>query len=306
MYMCCADAADASSADIAGSCSTDAHRGSDFEQDDDVDQMRPVLRWAGSKRALLPELIQRLPAGSRYIEPFAGSACLYFATRPRRAVLADHNDALIGFYKTLRRRPRDVAAELQRWDTDSETYYKVRAIEPSSLSAAARAARFLYLNRLCFNGVYRTNRGGAFNVPYGTRPGSMPTETMLVRTATALRACELRCGDFESTVADVCAGDVVYLDPPYTQRPEAAYGMYGYGSFDASDLDRMIACLGRIDDVGATFLFSYADVPEIFSRLRERWKVDMVDAQGRIAAQLRSRTRRTELLVTNAASATTR
>lgn len=264
---------------------------------------KPVLRWAGSKRELLPQLTQFFRASAatgRYVEPFAGSACLFFSLRPGSAVLGDLNDELISTYRQLGKHPRQVARTMRRWKSDEATYYEVRAVDPDALDPVPRAARFLYLNRLCFNGVYRTNRAGRFNVPYGSKTGALPDEAHLYRCSVALRDAELRNGDFEATTADVKGGDFVYLDPPYTQDPRSAYGVYGYGSFDASDLDRVLATLRRIDDAGATFLFSYAAVDGLNEALRESWSLSEVGVSGRIAAAADCRRTRTEVLITNA------
>lgn len=266
----------------------------------------PALRWAGSKRALISHLSARFRASEsthrRYIEPFAGSACLFFALRPAAAVIADLNTELIATYEMIRDHPRLLARAMHGWSTDRETYYSVRAISPADLDPLERAARFIYLNRLCFNGVYRTNRQGKFNVPYGTRTGALPDERHLYRCSLALRDAELRAGDFEATTADVGTGDFVYLDPPYTQDPRNAYGLYGYGSFEAGQVDRAISTLARIDDQGATFLFSYAEVDGLEDRLRPGWSMETVAVAGRIAANTTSRRLRREVLVTNAAA----
>lgn len=260
----------------------------------------PFLRWAGSKRTLLPHLVPLVPlSGGRYIEPFAGSACLFFATRPRAAVIADLNRELIETYRVLRRHPRRLTRALYGLPTDRDTYYKVRALEATSLGTIDRAARFIYLNRLCFNGVYRTNRLGRFNVPYGARTGALPTESHLLRCSVALRDADLRDGDFEQTTADAREGDFVYLDPPYAQNPKQAYGVYGYGSFDAGELGRIFELLRRLDRAGVTFLFSYAALPELGPQLASNWTVEQVVANGRVAASVASRAARQELIITN-------
>ncbi len=260
----------------------------------------PVLRWAGSKRSLLPQLMPHVTrAGGRYIEPFAGSACLFFAARPRQAMLGDSNADLIESYRVLRRHPRLVARAMRAWPTDSDTYYGVRALDAGDLGPVERAARFIYLNRLCFNGVYRTNRQGHFNVPYGKNMGALPSEAHVFRCAVALRDAVLRDGDFEATTADAGAGDFVYLDPPYTQNPEKAYGMYGYGSFDARDLGRILKVLRRLDRARATFLFSYAVIPGLAEEIPAAWSYRDVIASGRVAARVGSRGPRREVLITN-------
>jgi DNA adenine methylase len=233
------------------------------------------------------------------VEPFAGSACLFFALGPRPAVLGDLNRDLIDTYYCLRKHPRLVAKAMHRWPTDADTYYKVRSSDQTALSSIERAGRFLYLNRLCFNGIYRTNRNGQFNVPYGRRTGALPTEAHLYRCSVALRSAELRAGDFDATTADVRSGDFVYLDPPYTQGTKAAYGVYGYGSFNSSELGRVLRTLHRIDRVGAAFLFSYAYVDGIETELADSWSITHLNVTGRVAASVDSRVARQEILVSN-------
>jgi DNA adenine methylase len=237
----------------------------------------------------------------RYVEPFAGSACLFFATRPRRAVLADLNAELVETYRTVRDHPRLVARRMHAWATDEDTYYSVRAAMPGELDKVEKAARFLYLNRLCFNGIYRTNRAGAFNVPFGRNTGALPREEHVYRCSVALRDAELRCGDFDQTTLDVKRGDFVYLDPPYTDVRSSAYGVYGYGSFDASDLGRVIETLERIDRSGAIFLFSYARSEALNERIPAAWQVAMLEVPGRVAARVSARRPRVEVLVSNRA-----
>lgn len=261
---------------------------------------RPFLRWAGSKRTLLPCLVESYrKAGGRYLEPFSGSACLFFAARPRRAVIADRNVELMEMYDTLRSHPRRIARVLHASATDEESYYALRKVDPETLDPVGRAARFIYLNRLCFNGLYRTDQKGRFNVPYGTRTGRFPTEAHLYRCSVALRDADLRCGDFAETTSDAGQGDFVYLDPPYTRSPEHAYGVYGYGSFSAEDMSRMLTALHSLDRAGATFLFSYADIPQLVAQLPDTWGVHRVTAPGQIAARVSARSLRAEVLITN-------
>jgi DNA adenine methylase len=261
----------------------------------------PFLRWAGSKRFLLPCLVEHYArCGGRYIEPFSGSACLFFATRPELAVIADRNPELIATYAAIRSHPRRVARALHAHGRDKDSYYRLRALDPATLDLIARAARFIYLNRLCFNGLYRTDRHGRFNVPYGTNTGKLPTERHLYRCSVALRAATLRSGDFVETTRDATAGDFVYLDPPYTRNPERAYGVYGYGSFGPTDMQRMLATLHELDERGARFLFSYADIDEVVDELPARWALTRLSTPGQIAARARDRGPRAEILVTNA------
>jgi DNA adenine methylase len=182
----------------------------------------PIVKWVGGKSKLLPELTARLPERfERYFEPFAGGAALYFRVAPERAVLADSNSDLIGLYQCL---GRDVAAVIRRLEHHrtahcEEHYYATRTRwndRERSWSSADRAATFIYLNKTCFNGLWRVNRAGAFNVPIGryTDPPICVPEAL--RAAAALLGkTTLRCCDYQTAVADARRGDFVYFDPPY-------------------------------------------------------------------------------------------
>src|SRR5258708_201479 len=145
--------------------------------------MKSIFRWAGSKRQLLPLLEGYWSRDfGRYVEPFAGSACFFFRLMPERALLADINKELICAYRQIKADALKVHNSLKKLSTGSDTYYQQRSLDPVYLSPNARAARFIYLNRYCFNGLYRTNQRGEFNVPYGGQAtGSTPTKKELLK-----------------------------------------------------------------------------------------------------------------------------
>jgi DNA adenine methylase len=261
--------------------------------------MPPLFRWAGSKRKLLPRLMSLAPTEfKRYIEPFAGSACLFFALRPSCAVLGDTNEELMQTYSTIRSHPRLVARLALTLRNSERQYYRVRrsVLEPRQM--IARAARFTYLNRYCFNGVYRTNRHGHFNVPRGTSTGQMPGEAAFYRAAVKLRNTELRATDFQECLADVASGDFVYLDPPYAVGERPTYGEYGYRCFGTCDLERLVATLERLDRMGAKFLLSYAD-HSVVRALKRRWHCRTLLVRRHVAGFSEDRVRVRELLIAN-------
>ncbi|HVA63902.1 MAG TPA: Dam family site-specific DNA-(adenine-N6)-methyltransferase [Terriglobales bacterium] len=259
----------------------------------------PFLRWAGSKRKLIPALRQYCPPKfGRYFEPFAGSACLYFSLAPKRAVLGDFNKHLIGVYRAVRRDPAAVHRRLARYPKTQEFYYRLRSSPPLGIGNAEAAARFIYLNRYCFNGVYRTNRDGYFNVPRGTRTGSLPTKVALASCSSVLRRAKLVSGDFEATIADADKGDFVYLDPPYSTHEARERGEYGYGGFSSTDVERLARALATLDAKGAIFLMSYASTAEIKKTLR-RWHQRPVAVRRHVAGFAKHRHQVTELLVSN-------
>lgn len=260
----------------------------------------PIFRWAGSKRQLLPTLMRAVPNEfTRYIEPFAGSACLFFALKPASAVLGDVNEHLLHAYSVIRDHPRLVARKVAEHPRTSNAYYAVRSLDPGSLSDLDRAARFVYLNRFCFNGVYRTNRQGQFNVPRGEHMGGIPSESAFYRCAVALRQCQFRTLDFENTLADIRPGDFVYLDPPYSNSTRKTYGEYGYGVFAPIDHKRLVRLLTNISDIGASFLLSYCPDPDLMSRLPKSWYVDQIDVRRNVAGFVSHRRIAAELLISN-------
>jgi DNA adenine methylase len=260
---------------------------------------RPLFRWAGSKRRLLPELQRSIPRDfSRYVEPFAGSACLFFALNPSRALLADFNAELMHAYEVVAKHPLLVHRTSDTLPIqDNCDYYDIRHIDPNSLTDVERAARFMYLNRYCFNGVYRTDRNQRFNVPRGSRPGRPLTQTEVLRCAHALSRCELRTADFEEILNDVDSADFVYIDPPYTHNDRPTLGEYGYGAFGPADLDRLIAALRRLTAIGAKVLLSYAQNERIVAQL-DGWNIRTVAVRRQVGGGAKPRECR-EILASN-------
>ncbi|MEX3998742.1 DNA adenine methylase [Paraburkholderia sp. EG285A] len=220
--------------------------------------MKPVLRWAGSKRQILSKLTGLAPdIGGRYIEPFCGSACLFLALNPSRALLGDVNPHLVSAYGALRAAPDAIAGVLKGWDVNKETYLHLRGL-PASADAAFNAAKFLYLNRYCFNGVYRENRKGQFNVPYGGyRTGPLPGVDELRQFSARLQSAELYCGDFTRAVRDANASDFIYLDPPYYYGSVRNRGEYGWNAFSDDDVERLVEEVRAADERGVRILISY-------------------------------------------------
>lgn len=259
----------------------------------------PMFRWAGSKRKLIPDLLPRVPEFDRYIEPFAGSACLFFALRPSKAILGDCNSALLRAYATVRQHPRKVYRIAASWPRTEEFYYKLRdAMLGQVTDSLTESARFVYLNRYCFNGVFRTNRSGHFNVPRGRKVGSFPESAIFYRCAVALRNAELVNADFEKCVNTAGSGDFVYLDPPYAKVHARFRGEYGYGSFCVDDVERLLRCLNLLNRRKAKFLLSYSYCKEIKPAM-EQWFSRSVLVRRHVAGFARYRQRVKEVLIAN-------
>lgn len=263
--------------------------------------MQSFLRWAGSKRLILPHLRQLVPESfNRYVEPFVGSACLFFDLEPTAAILSDLNAELIATYNAVKLDVDLVLECFRRLPAGEKNYYRIRALDPAQLAPAEAAARFLYLNRYCFNGLYRTNREGFFNVPYGPPVKPLSVFEARVRAGAALlkRAATNFSADFAAALKMVRKGDFVYLDPPYVVDDRRVFAEYLPGSFSRLDLDRLSACLDDLDDRGAVFLLSYAQSGEA-SRLARRWYSQVIRAQRNIAGFAGARRVAAEVVCSN-------
>jgi len=261
----------------------------------------PFLRWAGSKRqhsAVITTLWNSRPM-PRYVEPFAGSAAVFFAIDPRAALLADLNEELVRTFQTIRTFPTLVADAMGHFAFGREAYYRVRALVPESLTCVERAARFIYLNRFCFNGLYRTNRCGRFNVPYGApKTNNLPDQEGLAQCATALATAEIICADFRSSLAQARPGDFVYLDPPYAVRQRRVFREYDAHAFSAKDLVDLASSLTALDRIGAYFVLSYADCRE-GRLLATDWQWRRVRVRRHVAGFSSKRRNHYELFVSN-------
>jgi len=262
--------------------------------------MNPIIRWAGSKRKLLSRL-KAYWSGvtTRYIEPFCGSACLFFDLEPDCAVLGDLNSELITTYGTLRTNPEDVCAYLQNLPDTEQAYYHIRDLEPDDLNETEKAARFLYLNRYCFNGIYRTNQAGKFNVPRGRRTNDADIDYELIgQAANLLTRVELINADFAVTLSQCKAGDFIYLDPPYAVSDRKIFAEYHQNTFSTKDLERLSDSLVELDRKCAHFVISYADSREARGLLAP-WNPTRVRTRRHIAGFVGSRRHAYEIIATN-------
>lgn len=233
----------------------------------------PFLKWAGGKGKLAPEILARAPARfGRYHEPFAGGGAVFFALAAARpampATLTDANASLIEAYRTVRDDTGALIAELRTLEhaylslppaERAARYYTVRAVEP--VTPVARAARLIFLNRTCYNGLYRVNRGGRFNVPHGRyRNPRILHEAGLRACATALQGVDLCAGDFAEACARARPGDFVYLDPPYQPLSATAhFTAYTEGAFGPADQLRLRDAFDDLTRRGVAAVLSNSD-----------------------------------------------
>jgi DNA adenine methylase len=262
----------------------------------------PFLKWAGGKASLLPELLKHVPARLRsYHEPFVGGGALFFAIAPPRAVLSDLNGELIHCWQQVRDDALGVLDALSEHVYQREHFEQVRASEPSCLPAAGRAARFIYLNKTCFNGLWRVNRAGRFNVPFGRYHNpSFHHPALLLRASRALRGIDLLHAPFETALRRTSPGDFVYLDPPYDPVSEtASFTSYTRDAFRWEDQERLAAACAALDARGVRFLLSNSATPRV-RRLYRAFEKRLVRAPRHISCKGGGRGRVDELLVFNA------
>lgn len=252
--------------------------------------VRPFLRWAGGKRELLPQIIPHCPATpDRYLEPFVGSGALFFELNPNRAVLSDVNRELINAYVVVRDSVDEVIDGLNRLQQDSTTYYRIRAQEPRG--EVGRAVRFIYLNRTSFNGLWRVNRDGVFNVPFGNRPRpDLVKEARLRAASHVLQRVELVVCDFERTLRRSKLGDFVYVDPPYTvKHEENGFRRYNEALFSWEDQERLARAARMAAARGARVVVSNAR-HSLIRQLYSDFTEVKVERSSRLAADVEART----------------
>lgn len=261
----------------------------------------PFLKWPGGKRWLARQIDTLLPSGyKRYLEPFLGSGAVYFHISPRQAILSDSNNELINAYQCLKNNAEEIdkrLASLQR--RHSETlYYRIRAMNP--VDPVGRAVRFIYLNRTCFNGIYRVNLKGKFNVPMGSKDRVEYPDNYLKDVAATLKHASIRERDFEKTIDAAVKGDFVYVDPPYTvMHNNNNFVKYNANLFSWKDQIRLAAAIKRAARRGAAIMLSNADhlsVRELYKGFGYHRSVNRASV---LAAGSQHRRPTTELIVTS-------
>ena len=232
-----------------------------------AEPLSPFLKWPGGKRwaaQQIAEVIRRKLLGA-YWEPFLGGGAIFFLLRPSRAILSDVNPDLMNTYRVVRDSPDEVIRVLDGFRVSKKTYYRIRASVPPD--RVVRAARFLYLNRTAFGGMYRLNRQGGFNVPYGggdRTPNILLQTGLLKNSSNALQSAELKESDFEVALKSAKTGDVVYCDPTYTvTHDHNGFVRYNEQNFSWTDQERLARAAVQARRRGVSIIVSNAHHEEI-------------------------------------------
>ena len=271
---------------------------------------KPILKWAGGKTQLLGELLPKVPSSyNRYIEPFVGGGAMFFALQPENGLIADSNPELINMYRQVSDNVEAVIRQLETYQNTKDMFYLVRGLDWEAMTPSEAAARTIYLNKTCFNGLYRVNKKGLFNVPFGKYANPTICNAEVLRADSQLlqsAKVEICQGDYTQTLEHVDGLTFFYLDPPY--RPldaTSSFTAYAKGDFNDDDQRELADFCHQLSDRGCLWMESNADCsaknPEdtFFEDLYRNYRIERVYASRFINANPNKRGKLTELLIKN-------
>ena len=264
--------------------------------------MTAILKWAGGKRSLIQAILATFPpdyAERAYHEPFLGGGALFFTVKPKRGTINDVNPRLINFYRVVRDEPDKLIKEASKYPYDRDTYYQLRdRFNENRLQPVEDAALLLYLNKTGYNGLYRVNSRGVFNVPFGTykNPTIVPGEDIHAASE-VLKQVELRNEDFSYLLDAVQKGDIVYLDPPYEPLSRTSnFNTYSPNGFPWAEQERLSKTIQELDARGVLFVLSNS---EPVKKLYRGFRTTTVHANRSINTKTTGRGPIQEIIVTN-------
>lgn len=249
-------------------------------------QARPILKWAGGKTQMLGDLLPKVPNSyGRYIEPFFGGGAMFFALQPESAIIADSNPELINMYQEVANHADNVIQYLKQYENTSEMFYAVRSQEWTTLPKAEAAARTIFLNRTCYNGLYRVNKHGQFNVPYGKYKNPKICDEAGLRAASeALKKADILCGDYLLVLEHHAQpGDFVFLDPPYLPVSEYAdFKRYTKEQFYEEDHVELSKVIMALHERGCHVILTNSNHP-LVHELYAPFNIDVIQTKRHIS-----------------------
>lgn len=265
----------------------------------------PIVKWVGGKRQLMFELLENMPKSyNRYFEPFIGGGALFFELQPEKAYISDMNEELINLYSVVKNNVYELIDELKKHKISKEYFMNIRNIdrtkEYKKWSAIQKASRFIYLNRTCFNGMYRVNSKGEFNVPFGNyKNPRIIDENNLINCSNLLQKTEIKNADFSEILNCIQSGDFVYFDPPYVPLNEtSSFTSYTKDGFDIDMQFKLREVCNELDSMGVKFMLSNSDT-KFVNEVYENYNIKKVFASRQINANPNGRGKITEVLVKN-------
>ena len=266
----------------------------------------PFVKWAGGKRQLLPELLKRIPKFTTYCEPFVGGGALFFYLQPKKAIINDFNKDLINTYITIQNDVESLIQHLSTYKNDSESYYKIRELDRTPLfhrmSATEKASRLIYLNKTCYNGLFRVNSMGEFNSPFGSyKSPNIVNEPTLRAIHNYFQNADVTflSGDFEAAVKGLKKGTFVYFDPPY-DPVSASSNFTGYTNlgFGKQEQRRLKEVCDELNAKGIKFLLSNSATDFILDLYKE-YNIEKISAKRVINSNANNRGNVDEVLIRN-------
>lgn len=248
-------------------------------------ELKPFIKWAGGKRQLLSQLLHHVPSEyNRYIEPFLGGGAMFLAVQPKQAIVSDINPEIINAFKVIKTDHKGLMKKLNRMKNNEDYFYKVRKQKPADLSNTDRAARFIYLNKTCFNGLYRENSKGEFNVPFAHHENpSFFDENNMIDLHAYLNTSEVEflCDDYKDILAKAQKGDFIYLDSPYYPLKKNSFTKYFKSDFSEKDHKELAALFRELDKKGCFVLMSNSNT-KFVKDLYKDFKIIEIEARRSI------------------------
>jgi DNA adenine methylase len=275
------------------------------------DKPKPFVKWVGGKRQLLEQFKEMDlyppdgfdPIKGRYFEPFVGGGAVFFDLLPEKAFLSDLNNELVTTYNTIKNNVEELIISLKKHKKDKEYFLKIRFLNPKDLDDISVASRFIYLNRTCFNGMYRVNRQGIFNVPFGRNKNPLICDiNNLRKVSRALKGVEIKNQDYKEVLKKAKSGDFIYFDPPYYPVSKtASFTSYtSEGFFDKEQIE-LRNTFKELSDKGCFVMLSNSDAPfinKIYSEIKGV-RITKIKAGRAINSDASKRGKITEVLITN-------
>jgi DNA adenine methylase len=270
-----------------------------------VENAAPFLKWAGGKTRLLKQYAPYFPPRDEirhYYEPFIGGAAVFFYLQPEFSALSDINKKLVDVYRIVQQDVEGLIHLLKKHKNEKEYFYQIRALNPADLSPQEQAARLIFLNKTCYNGLYRENRGGRFNVPFGCYKNPKICDEQRLRTAsTVLQSVSLQEIEFSQALAMAVPGDFIYLDPPYAPVSATSnFTSYSRYNFLAADQRRLAGTVHELTARGCNVMLSNSSTPLVYELYGDRgYHLIEVKSRRNINSKADRRGPITELLILN-------
>lgn len=249
-------------------------------------QAKPILKWAGGKTQMLSDIMPKVPNNyGKYIEPFLGGGAVFFALNPKYAIIADRNPELINVYQQVKGNVEKVIFFLEKYKNIKEEFYSIRSLDWTKLTKPEAAARTIYLNKTCFNGLYRVNKKGQFNVPFGNYKAPKFCDTATLYTASrALKKATIICDDYLSVLKEYAeSGDFIFLDPPYLPISQYSdFKRYTKEQFYEKDHLQLADEVKRLQTLGCHVLLTNSNHP-LVHELYADYKIEVVQTKRYIS-----------------------